>query len=579
MKVFKNPFVLATLLYISLVILINPVGEFAINDDWLYVRQVEHGVLDGIFKLSSYMGPSFIAQNLLGIIWGIIFGVSFTSLRILTILITILVALGAYRILKYFKISNFIILISLLLIFFNPVVFTSSMSFMSEIYIVFGFVWSTYFYIRGFKENLLKFFILGSIFAAFSLLVRHIGITLFISFFLLLPFIEDRKVVFRKIFIPNFIIFISSLLLLFFWPRYQTDKLSVTPGFSSLFSNVLEIENIGEKCKMMLLSIPYYGFFIFPLISTTKLKLTRFFTLLFWFAVLFLSYVIFKFDIFAVGSVFYIEELYVKSYYRFDLSLFNNIPFKIFISSVTSLCTLKIIYIIVKEGLRLKISRKFISRNIYLVFMSLVSLLGFSINFFTQGYYERYFIPPFIIFLILIVILFCDRFLKRRLPILLGTFLMIFISFTLQFDYFSHTRIRWRQAETLQKNTGLINGIFVDGVYARYYNSKKSNDYTGEVIGWGATNFSCYVEKNTFPGSSSILSMLKSLEKLFEKKIENPRAYNSSKPQGLPSVKKNLDRLFYYDEYFSPLYSIIGKKAFVGSWCDKEFLDKISPVQ
>jgi len=47
------------------------------------------------------------------------------------------------------------------------------------------------------------------------------------------------------------------------------------------------------------------------------------------------------------------------------------------------------------------------------------------------------------------------------------------------------------------------------------------------------------------------------------------------KPQGLLSAKKHLDELIYKDEYFSILYSIIGKRAFVGSWCDREFLDKI----
>ena len=135
-KILKNPFVLATLLYISLVILINPVGEFGTNDDWVYVRQVEHGV-----KLSSIIDSSFIAQNLLGMGWARIFGSSVTSLRILTILITVFTVWGIYKILKLFEIEEFTILSTLLLSYFNPIVFTSSMSFMGEIYLLAGFIW------------------------------------------------------------------------------------------------------------------------------------------------------------------------------------------------------------------------------------------------------------------------------------------------------------------------------------------------------------------------------------------------------------------------------------------------------
>ena len=61
---------------------------------------------------------------------------------------------------------------------------------------------------------------------------------------------------------------------------------------------------------------------------------------------------------------------------------------------------------------------------------------------------------------------------------------------------------------------------------------------------------------------------MKWLDKQSQRAIENPRVYGSKKNYSLPSPKKHLDELKYNDEYFSPIYNIVGKKAYVGSWCE-----------
>lgn len=568
-KILKNPFVLATLLYISLVIVINPIGEFAVNDDWAFVRQVEHGV-NGSLKISSIIDPSFIAQNLLGVGWARLFGPGFTSLRFLTIFITVVSIWGIYRFLKLFDVGDFITLCTLLISYFNPLVFTSSMSFMGEAYILFGFIWSTYFYVKGYKTGNYSNFIHGSLFAGFALLVRQSGIVLFIAFFLFFPFIATKNKGWWKILLPNILIFLASFLIMAYWPRYVGLGVVTAPGISDLASKLVESKYIGKKLKFMLFSLPYFSFFIFPFLVSIKTNISKWFWLLIIPLSFALSWQIFKLDLFPVGSVFYIEELYSKSNYRFNLSLFNNIPLKLFISFIIGYSLIKLLSLLFTIKTKLK------KEDLPQMFLTLVMLGAFFINFFANDYYDRYLVPSIFSFIMLFIVWKKDFLLERRFLISLGVFILVFISFVLQFEYFQQTKLRWKQANYLQEKTGLVSGIFVDGVYAKYSNAKKEGDYTGAVVRGGSTEYYCYVIKNTDGKGFKLLGFI---EEKLEKRIGNPRIYDSRKPEGIPSIDKHMDELIMYDEYFSPLYSIIGKRAFVGSWCDSEFLDKIPSAQ
>ena len=320
----------------------------------------------------------------------------------------------------------------------------------------------------------------------------------------------------------------------------------------------------------MLYSLPYFAFFIFPFLISIKLKISKWIYLVIVPVSLGLAWWIFNLDLFPVGSVFYIEELYSKSNYRFNLSLFNNIPFKLFISLLIGFSSAKLLALVL--NVKWRINKKILPQ----IFLILVTFGSFFINFFANDYYERYLIPSIFSFFILFIVWQGENLSRRKVLTSLGVVLMILMSFVLQLEYFQHTKIRWKHANYLQEKTGLVSGIFMDGVYARYSNAKKLNDYTGAINRSGATEYNCYVIKNTEGEGFKFLSLL---EEKLEKKLNNPRIYGSRKVQGIPSIDKHMEELLMYDEYFSPLYSIIGKKAFVGSWCDSEFLDKIPSAQ
>jgi len=51
-----------------------------------------------------------------------------------------------------------------------------------------------------------------------------------------------------------------------------------------------------------------------------------------------------------------------------------------------------------------------------------------------------------------------------------------------------------------------------------------------------------------------------------KKLIERKKPVNVHK-KSIPRVKNNLNLLVYNQHYFSFLYDLVGKEAYVGSWC------------
>jgi len=65
----------------------------------------------------------------------------------------------------------------------------------------------------------------------------------------------------------------------------------------------------------------------------------------------------------------------------------------------------------------------------------------------------------------------------------------------------------------------------------------------------------------------SVLKAAQNLEDFIDKKlIKNKKPYNVLK-KSIPRAKNNLDKMVYNQRYFSFLYDLVGKEAYVGSWC------------
>jgi hypothetical protein len=554
-RFFRNPLLITLALFALAVFFVDYRGDFAVNDDWIFVRQIE-AFFKHQWELSALIDPSFISQGLLGYVWGMSFGVGFVQLRVLTLLLTVLLLVVMHKVLKLLGVNPRLKFACLLLVAFNPLIFTSAFSFMTEIYFLLFYVLGLLFYLKHFERSTLSYLVLGSLFTGLAILVRQAGVVPFIAYVIVAIYKKRASVI-------KLVVATVPIALGFWaysvWPRYLDT--GVSGGYAGLLSNLIDPGDIPQRLYMMFLSLPYFAFFILPLLFLNKKENLK--ELPLWAKVLalvvfvYIADQLFKLDVFPVGSVFYVEGLHGKSNYRSFFSIFDNIVFKDFLSVLISLGLVRFSLLLRKKN-KLDVTGMFLLLNV---------LGSFAISMFGNDYYDRYLLAAFVSFLLFFVHHFRDRvdFKTRFQWVVMGV--IVIMSVLHQHEYFAHTRLRWEQARKLQWDKGFISSIFVDGTYAKYYAARKTGNYTGDASGDPPGEFNCYVQKYTKDTDSGFFKMASWVDQTTKEYVKNPEIYNAKRNRKIPTIKKHLDELSYNEEYFSPIFNLVGKRAYVGSWC------------
>lgn len=512
--------------------------------------------MQGNYTISAVVDPSFILQGLLGSTWGKLFGVSFESLRYLTIIAALIFFLGIYKILYCYKISPNLIFTTLLLIFFNPLIFTSTLSFMTEMYFLLFLAWSMYFYLKSLdKPDDRKNVFFGSLFCALSILVRQVGIVTYIAYIIVLLFfrIKFKKPVFLSLVISSIPI-VFSLIVLMVWPKYG----------GGLFSNLIQEEQWLGRLTDMSYSLIYLVFFLSPLALSLTGKLSRISKILVSFLSIPVSLWIYSLDIFPLGNVFYVESFYAKSNFRTNFSLFDNIFFKLGLSFYISLSLLILLYFLTAN-----LKKALYHSNIKNSFLLLISFGMLSVLFFGNDFYDRYLLPTFISVVLLFVFIQKNLTPRQLKTAIAGTVLIAFITLVLQFEFMQVSGLKWRQAGEIQVSRQFVTSVHVSDVFTKYSNVQKQKDYTGLISMMPKDlKYKCYIQNYTLEPDKGFFAALGNLNELAGNYVKNPKITESKKTGNLPNIKKHMTELIYNQEYMSPLYNLVGKKAFVGSWCN-----------
>lgn len=525
-------------------------GNYPVNDDWIFVRQVE-AFNHGIFTLSAILDPSFIVQGFLGWFWGRIFGINFVSLQVLTLLVTLL-GIGAFiGILRLLKVSVRLQVVTGLLLFFNPLVFTSAFSYMTDNYFLTFTLFSIYFFLKYLiKEKKFRYILVGSILMLMSILIRQIGILIGVSFVLVLLKESgfSRKNISAAVPVALFMLF--GILTSFLWPRFGVNRAFIL------------LKNIPERIQLVLLSLHYSPLFIFPLLLGLKAKFFRI-----WLGIITGAVFLFllNFDIFPVGNILYIEGLYSKSDFRSNFSLFDNIFFKAGLSLIIAYSISRLVIFVISKYKTIagSISKYFDSVDILLI---LNVVLNFGVLLLSSDYYDRYLLPAFVCFFILIVKRLQHRFNVNFLTIL-GVAIFIFVTVALQWDYSQKTSLMWKQARALTDKTGLVKQIDVSDTYTKYSTMIKMNDYSGKDLP-GEFDKKCFVQRYSGEMASPFWNTVEQFEEKLDNKLHIRRKpYKSLKKTSLSRASKNTDKFIFNEEYSSVMYNLIGKKVYVASWC------------
>ncbi len=127
------PPLLIVVIYAVAVLLVNPRGEFPLNDDWAYTRSAFRLAAGSGVQIDEWAAPSLVGQALYGGLVAFISGPRFLPLRLTTLLLSCGTAMLLWFSLREMGMTGRSAWVAILAWIFNPIQFCLSFTFMTEI--------------------------------------------------------------------------------------------------------------------------------------------------------------------------------------------------------------------------------------------------------------------------------------------------------------------------------------------------------------------------------------------------------------------------------------------------------------
>lgn len=576
-----TPLNIAIAVYVLSVLILKPWGNFPISDDFFYLTQVKAFSM-GVFIKSALIDPTFILQAFIGLIWGKVFGITYVSLRVLTVIFSILCIVGVDKILSFFNVRKSIKTLSLVLVAFIPQFYACSLTFMSENYFLSFILFSLYNFLLFTKTNKNKYLLIASILGGLSMMIRQYGVVLFITY-LSVYIMTSLSSKLRKLDIKKILTISIPFIILgglgIFWPKYFNFEHTKSEDFSAYLAS---FEDIVSRILSINL-IPYIGYLLLPFTIPAFIKVKKKIVIPILLVSIFLSFFIYKNNVFSIGNLFYLEGLHARLVPTIRENLFNNVPFKMFISYLVSLSFITLVYYLVRELIKFyrsldvkKVVRLIpnLENSSYLLLF--ISLIGFYlIVMITDRVFDRYLLNFFVI-LVILVSIYADKykFNPGKLSFLMILLISI-ITFFLVFDYYRLNKLKWNLADRLSTEIGVDRyKIFIDNVYARTVYMEQTENYKG-LLTPNPEDYHpyCFVQEYTSQNKNILNDFISTITKkgLFGKQIYNPQVENAGKLKELLNRFDPTDTLFFDEKYPSPMYNLIGRDTFVRAFCTQNY--------
>lgn len=165
-------------LWIVLVLLVWPAGDFPLNDDWSYAAAVRSLVEGGELELTGWTSMPLVAQVWLGGAVCKVFGFSFEALRLLSIVLGWLGLLATYALLREVGLDSAPARLGTILVAANPIYLNLACTFMTDVPFYAAAMGSLWWFARGLARESGASVALGTAAAGFATLIRQLGLAI-----------------------------------------------------------------------------------------------------------------------------------------------------------------------------------------------------------------------------------------------------------------------------------------------------------------------------------------------------------------------------------------------------------------
>ena len=260
-------------IYIVSILIVNPLGNFPLNDDWSSAHPVKSLVERGDWRPTGFTGMSLITQSLWGAIFCIPTGFSFNALRFSTLTLTIVGIIGVYSLFIANNRGRLLAAMAALTLAFNPIYYCLSFTFMTDVPFTALVILSSIFFVRCIRRFGYLDFSIACVLAVAATLCRQVGLFLPLAFAVALVMQRgfSRRCLLRAI-LPSMVC--VTVLMLFQQWMTITGRMPFMYGtFGDPESRSMSIKAIASRTDMALL---YLGLFCLPilLLGSTNRRLS-----------------------------------------------------------------------------------------------------------------------------------------------------------------------------------------------------------------------------------------------------------------------------------------------------------------
>jgi hypothetical protein len=162
-------------------IVVNPAGDFPLIDDWSFGRAVRHLLESGDYR------PEWASMPLItNVLWGALFclpeGFNFTTLRLSTLLASLLALAGSYVLVRDLQQPRWLAFVITLSLGFNPIYYALSHTFMTDVPFTALAIWTSVFFARSLRSGSNFEALMGTALALAATLSRQLALCIPLAF-------------------------------------------------------------------------------------------------------------------------------------------------------------------------------------------------------------------------------------------------------------------------------------------------------------------------------------------------------------------------------------------------------------
>ncbi|GEM_PF-2048741 len=449
---FKNSqnryLLLLIFVFLFAIVLTNPLGEMALNDDWFYYDALKSfGIRN--FQLDPWITPSLMGQIFYAKIFILIFGFSFAGVRLLTLGLALVSGCYFMKLLKKMGLGDATAFLLSLLWLFNPIFYSLSFTFMTDVpalsFVIIGF----YFYFKGWSQKKDKYFFFAHFFIIYASLIRQ-NYILILFVFIVVFFVTERRTKEHRDFF-RFIKIAISPTIIFFGIYFLFKNLGWWPSNTFVSHSFEDTKQLFSHANKEIFSVwQYLSLFLSPVLigwifqSSKRDKFIAILASVISVCIVIIRYVVTQ-ELFPYsGNILSIYGLGVRDPNGVLTGIPNVVINHFWVITITLVAgILSGILLVVLFRTMEKIKKQtengffwFVGLNFFVQLAIILSLVSF----------DRYYLILEFFLLVFLVPIFGNK--RTHISFILTIFIMLF-SVAGTFNYLSENRLKWSMAESL----------------------------------------------------------------------------------------------------------------------------------